>query len=236
MRNVPEGFLQWCYSVMHWKDRLYVVNIQEAAIIYFESLLHRIIFVGKYVIYYVKCRYFKLSSDCYKPWRLVEDRAGGNDWWTQLIIFGREHNKIVTIWYHFSSDVRQDSESSRSYKVEFLFKAKLGFINNQNGTILQPYTYMTWNDPNKDDDDDRELHEDRLDQLYADQFIELSRHESYINFDTSFYMMKNEQDVQAIMNWIGCPDEISTRTFYYFLQAIMVKYKLSNHGVYIKIV
>lgn len=50
MRNVPEGFLQWCYSVMHWQDHIYVFGFQHTKKVHFESLLYRIIFVGKHVI------------------------------------------------------------------------------------------------------------------------------------------------------------------------------------------
>lgn len=140
---------------------------------------------------------------------------------------------MVTLWYHYASYVRQDFEDSKSYRIEFLCKANLGFVDNRTAaSTLQPLIYLTWSDPVNSADDGGELDRERVDELYDKGAIEWTRHESYYALDTSFYVKKDERDMRAIMDWIGCPEEISTREFFQFLQTIMVKYKLSNHGTF----
>ena len=90
---------------------------------------------------------------------------------------------------------------------------------------------MTWNIPNDTKEDSR-LHKKQLEQLENNQKIEWSAQpDCYFDIDTSYYLNKNEQHVRAIMHWIGCPEDISTREFFLFLQATMVKYQLSNHSM-----
>lgn len=164
-------------------------------------------------------------TDCFKSWKYVEKSTAASDGWIKLVIFGADPSgKMATIYYHYSVNTRKDIIGDSDYKVKFLFFVELGFItnspNNSSNITMEPLKYLKWN----------RLNGDEVDVIEQNR-IEQTVHESYVHEDMSFYVSKSDADMRALMDWIGCPNEISTGQFYQYLQAITVKHRLSNHGI-----